>query len=286
MQRVNEFSFYELAQHIHPFSSLAGPVRLSAVWLTWWYARQALDSIFTLRPLNVCASAGYALRAAITEVIPEKWEDVMAAYTADLENEKAIPPWNIASIQRAAQQFETVLAAECQVLDTYFVSKKGTFSTADLIEHAHFHFPPKFRPLLPDLTKGDIDQAGKCIAFDLPTAAAFHLLRGTEAVLREYYDRVVPGKKRASAKMRNWGAYIRLMNEHGADPKIISLVDHLRDSYRNPVLHPEENYTEERAQVLFGVCVSAIVMMLEEIEQLDAKGQLLPLTASTASLTA
>ena len=165
------------------------------------------------------------------------------------------------------------MAAECQVLDTYHISKKGAYSTADLIDHAHHQVPSSVRDTLPQQTKADLDQAGKCLAFDLPTAAAFHLLRGTEAVLREYYDRVVPGTKKAAAKMRNWGVYIKLLKEHGAEVKITSLLDHLRDAYRNPVLHPEENYTDERAQVLFGVCVSAIVMMSEEITALDSHNQ-------------
>lgn len=286
MQRVNEFSFYELANQIHPLTSVEAPVKFSDVWFQWWTAREALDTIFVLRPLSVCASGATELRVAITQVVPLKWEDVMAVYPADLEKEKPIPAWRVIPIKRAAVSFETVLAAECQVLDTYFVSKKGTYSTADLIEHAHFHFPPKYRSLLPTLTRSDVDQAGKCLAFDLPTAAAFHLLRGTEAVLREYYECVVPGAKRPAPKMRNWGAYIKLLREHNGDSKITSILDHLRESYRNPVLHPEENYTDESAQVLFGVCVSAIVMMIDAIVDLNAKGQLLPLTLEPPALTA
>lgn len=277
MQRVNEFSFYELAELIHPLVSIQGPVKLSMVWLDWWNARNAINSIFSLRPLSVSVQAAANLLEAITAVVPEKWEDLRSVMPADNATEDAVPVWRINAIEQAARNFETILAAECQVLDTYFVSKKGAYSTADLVEHAHFQIPANVRGSLPQQTKADLDQAGKCIAFDLPTAAAFHLLRGTEAVLREYYDRVVPGTKKAPTKMRNWGVYIKLLKDHNAENKITSLLDHLRDAYRNPVLHPEENYTDERAQVLFGVCVSAIVMMSEEIVALDAKGGLLPL---------
>jgi hypothetical protein len=166
------------------------------------------------------------------------------------------------------------------VLDTYFVSKKGAYSTADLIEHAHHHIPEPTRKKLPEQTKADFDQAGKCIAFDLATAAAFHLLRGTEAVLRQYYDNVVPGAKQAPAKMRNWGVYIKLLTEHKAEAKVTSLLTHLKDAYRNPVLHPEENYTDERIQVLFGVCVSAIVMMVEELNKLSDQPVPIPFPAT------
>jgi hypothetical protein len=36
-------------------------------------------------------------------------------------------------------------------------------------------------------------------------------------------------------------------------------MEHIRLAYRNPVLQPEDNLTEEQAIVLFGVCVSFIV---------------------------
>lgn len=285
MQRVNEFNFYELAKSIHPLLQLTDKSTFILEWGTLWDARVAINSIFAVRPLNVCARAASDLQNAINAAVPENWDDL----TAQLSRSNAtttFSPWQVATIQRAAREFETVLAAECQVLDTYFVSKKGAFSTADLVDNAHHHIPPSIREQLPELTKGDIDQAGKCIAFDLPTAAAFHLLRGTEAVLREYYDRIVPGPKKAAPKMRNWGVYIKLLKEHGADTRITSLLDHLRDSYRNPVLHPEENYTDERAQVLFGVCISAIVMMTEAVAALDSKGALLPLDMAPPALTA
>jgi hypothetical protein len=195
---------------------------------------------------------------------------------AEGTEESPLHSWQTYAIKRAAREFETVLAAECQVLDTYFISKKGAYSMADLIEHGHFQIPKSIHGSIPDQTKSDFDQAGKCIAFDLPTAAAFHLLRGTEAILTKYYELVVPGEKKASPKMRNWGVYIKLLNDHGAETKVTSLLAHLRDSYRNPVLHPEENYTDERAQVLFGVCVSAVVIIDEEIKKIGARQPLLP----------
>jgi hypothetical protein len=169
-------------------------------------------------------------------------------------------------IQEAAKEFETVLRNECQVMDTYFISKKGTYSTVDLVERASFQIPESIRPRVPELTRKDFDQAGKCFAFDVPTAAAFHLLRGTEAVIRDYYDLKVPGSKKAIPKMRNWGTYIRLLQRSNAPDSVTSFLTHVKDQYRNPVMHPEESYTEERVQVLFGVCVSMVVMIQEQID--------------------
>lgn len=126
MQRVNEFSFYELAEKIHPMTELPSSAKLSLIWLDLWNARSAVNTIFSVRPLNVCAAAAGKLQDAITTVVPDKWEDLSARLSEEGED-AVIHPWKLTAIQQAAKEFETVLAAECQVLDTYFVSKKGFY---------------------------------------------------------------------------------------------------------------------------------------------------------------
>jgi len=273
MLRVNEFHFYELAIKVHGLTELSSPVRFSESWLQLWYARESVKEIHQQRALSFSVPAASRLYSAITSVVPETMEQVFAAWSERVkpENNEILAYW-ISEISEAAKEFETVLRTECQMMDTYFVSKKGTHSTRDLVEKAHHQIPEPSRNKLPDQAKFDFDQAGRCMAFDVPTAAAFHLLRGTEKVLVDYYDVAVPGLKKASRKMRNWGVYIKLIRDHAGDPSAISVVDHIRDAYRNPVTHPEENYTDERVQVLFGLCVSAVVLLIQATEALESKG--------------
>lgn len=285
MQRVNEFVFYDLAIKLHRLTELPDKLKFSAVWSDWFDARTALNDIFRLRPMNFTLQTATNLYSLITEVVPQKWEDIAAKFPKAGEQEPDIPSWTIQQIKSAAQEFETVIRNECLIMDTYFVTKKGTYSTADLVENAHYQIPEPSRSNVPDQARHDFDQAGKCMAFDVPTAAAFHLLRGTEAVIREYYDLVVPGNKKASPKMRSWGVYIRLLKAHGGDPNVVSLLQHLKDVYRNPVLHPEENYDDRRVQVLFGVCVSAVVLTDEAVQKAKSKSALLQFPA-TGAITA
>src|ERR1017187_10324303 len=288
MQRVTEFVFYELAVKIHPLTELSDSLKFSEIWLSWWNAREALDEIYRQRPLNFVTPISLRLYQAITAVVPTKWDDVIAKYprkiegSEQVEEEAPIPFWQLSEVREAAKEFETVLRTECQAMDTYFVSKKGTYSTQDLVANAHYHVLEPTRSRLPDLTKSDFDQAGKCIAFDVPTAAAFHLLRGTEAVIRDYYELVVPGAKQADPKMRNWGTYLRLLRNHDANAEILALLTLLKNVYRNPVIHPEETYTDERVQVLLGLCISAVVLMEAEIQKLTAKGGTLQFPAASA----
>lgn len=275
MQRVNEFVFYELAIKVHSLVDLSfDPLKYSESWLLFWNARLSVDEIYNQRALNFTTPAALRLYNAISAIVPVKWEDLMASFPAKTEDgeEEPISSWLVAEVREAAKEFETVLRTECQLMDTYFVSKKGAYSTKDLVENAHHQIPEPARSALPEQSKIDFDQAGKCIAFDVPTAAAFHLLRGTEEVIRQYYELIVPGPKKAAKKMRNWGVYIKLIEDHGGDQSVISILHHMRVVYRNPVTHPEENYTDELVQVLFGLCVSAVVLLLQATSKAKAKG--------------
>src|SRR5262245_61046831 len=97
----------------------------------------------------------------------------------------------------------------------------------------------------------NIVQAGKCLAFEVPTAAAFHIFRAAESVMRLYYIAIfgtIPAKK-----LRNWGAYLKNLKSHGgADPKILHSLEQIKELYRNPTIHPETKYTLEEALSLVG----------------------------------
>ena len=120
------------------------------------------------------------------------------------------------------------------------------------------------RTQIPNEAMDDIKQAGRCIAFDIPTAAAFHIIRATETVILQYYNKL--GGKSIKPKMRNWGAYINALRSCKADQRITGFLDHIREEYRNPVLHPETMVESEQVQVFLGVCVSAIIQMIQAIK--------------------
>jgi len=100
-------------------------------------------------------------------------------------------------------------------------------------------------------------------------------------MIRKYYSHAVGTLPKV--KMRNWGAYIKNLQKAGADTRVVGFLDHIKENYRNPVLHPEESLSPEDTQVLLGVCISAIVMMVEATQQ-PAKG-ILSLAASASPIT-
>ena len=180
--------------------------------------------------------------------------------------EKTLERYEIERAKDALREFETVFSAELRSLDTYYCSQKLGYDTSVLIEEAEKLIPESIRSSMPENAINDIRQAGKCIAFDIPTAAGFHTIRATEAVIRAYYAVVVGTMPKL--KMRNWGAYIKILNESGADKRVTGFLDHIREFHRNPVLHPEETLSTEEAHVLLGVAVSSIVQMMTELNRI------------------
>jgi len=205
-----------------------------------------------LIPFVVCKPSAWKLLNfvnAVIETTPEK----------PLSMEKKLDFMEAWHITNSLTEFETVFSAELQTLASYFVSQKLIYSTTDLIERPENLFPENIRQALPRQCVDDIKQAGKCIAFDIPTAAAFHILRATESVIRLYYTHVVGHPPKS--QMRNWGAYVKNLAAAGADTKITGFLDHIREQYRNPIFHPDEMLTSDDSVILLGTAVSAICLL-------------------------
>ena len=279
MLRVNEFQLYELAIAVHPLTTVSDGVKYSEIWFDWTTAKGALQEIFKQRSLEVCFQAADQLYAALREVVPDDFNEAAAKIPAQLDEEQPIG-WRVYSIREAAKRFETILSAELSNSDTYWISPKGTHKTSVLLQSAHLELPGSVLRDAPEAVK-DFDEAGRCLLFDNSTAVGFHLIRATETVIRKYYE-VVVGRPPAK-KFRNWGAYIKRLDQCGADPKVTEYLDHIRKHYRNPVLHPEVDLTPEDAQVLFGVCVSAIVMMVSAVKAVGGGPPPPPSTGAVAA---
>jgi hypothetical protein len=112
----------------------------------------------------------------------------------------------------------------------------------------------------------DFSEAGKCIVFERSTAAAFHILRATEVLVRLYYKKFL--RKKPDGK--TWG---QLLNElknkpSGKKPNPVT-VNHLiniKDSFRNPTQHPDKVYDIQEVQDLLSVCIDVVNKMVEEIK--------------------
>jgi len=183
---------------------------------------------------------------------------------ADKDGERKITQYDANDLNRQFNLFKTVLLAELETLNANFVTQKRGYDTATLIEAAENIFPPELPHRVPEAVF-DLREAGKCIAFELPTAAGFHLHRANEAILHRYYDAVTDGKPRPTS--RNIGDYLAALRQHNAgDPKLLAALKDLKDLHRNPLIHPDQTLESiDEAIALMNGIHNAVVHMLKVI---------------------
>jgi hypothetical protein len=151
-------------------------------------------------------------------------------------------------------------------MNIYLVVKKRGFDTSDLINNGAVLFPPDIVTKVPQALD-DLNVATKCIAFELPTAAGFHLHRANESVLHAYYDAVTNHANKPSG--RNIADYLKAMKDQNVgDDKVLSALKDLKNLHRNPLIHPEQSLdSTDEAIALLGSIHAAVVFMLKEIPE-------------------
>lgn len=118
---------------------------------------------------------------------------------------------------------------------------------------------------LSDMAKFDFAASCRCLLFGEATACAFHILRATEDTLKQFYFKY---KKTNRLSKPMWGPMTNeLRTKKGKKPSenILSALDLVRISYRNPTQHPEAVYDIDSCQDLFGVCIDLINKMAIEL---------------------
>ena len=211
--------------------------------------------------LPTARRAAKQLLAAINDVLPEDVNEI-------LNDKDAQFPWrNATNITNALTELGSVLRNDMPGIAAYIVSKKGIYDTDDLIAHAEKQLLPEIVKDIPERAKADLQEAGRCLAYELATACAFHLWRAVESVMGEYYTYLSESTFKEDEIARNWAAYIKALGDKGADPKATAFLDHIRDKYRNPQTHPDEVISIGQAQGLFGVAVTSIDQMISETQK-------------------
>jgi hypothetical protein len=220
-------------------------------------ARNALEQLITA---SVFAREIRTDRQATTFLI--SYMDSLLARTS--EEDATISMLEQITLQYYLTQWRTIALAELEILNTYSVTLKRGYDSLSLLEYAEVLFPPDLGTKVPE-SLGDIRAAGKCIAFELATAAGFHLHRANESILHKYYDEVSGGKPRL--KNRNIGGYLSAMQKNGlGEARLLSTLRDINDLHKNPLVHPEQSLESiDDAIALLDAVHNAAVFMLKVI---------------------
>lgn len=205
-----------------------------------------LKASITKADLKVALRAGAGLWALLEEL--EKLQPTDAVSQAMLQE-----------IRAQSASLEKTLVAESSGKVVFVVTEKRIDIEKLLDNHAGLLAPGVWL-VLPRISWYDFSDACKSIAFEMPTSAAFHILRCLEGVIRQYYKCIIK-RDRLDDTDQMWGPMVKQIREKKRDKppqELLDSLDRIRVSFRNPTSHPDKVYDSDEAQDLFNLCVDAI----------------------------
>lgn len=159
--------------------------------------------------------------------------------------------------------YRSTLFSELDAANLYLVMQKDPYSTFSLLNAGEKIFPSDLSSKVPEAVF-DAKEAARCLAFELPTACAFHVFRVVERVLRKYYKFLTNGT--APPKVRSISVYVNaIANTNTGDPRVLAALKQIGDLHRNPLIHPEATLSTEDALNVIGMARSVTTAMLLSI---------------------
>lgn len=130
------------------------------------------------------------------------------------------------------------------------------YSSDKLLNEVDSLFAEKVFKELPEIAKYDFKEACSCILFERSTAAAFHLLRGTESVIGDLYMRLasVGATKPGNGTWGDFESALKALPNKPSD-EFFEQSRHIRKNFRNPTQHPDKKYDIDEAQDLLNLCI-------------------------------
>jgi hypothetical protein len=275
MQQLSVHDYYDLGKKLNHLERIIGdaeqPIEAKAiVWqmfIARWTLRNLLGEQCALLP-----SSQRAAKTIIKEIDSQVPQDFEQMFNDEVKN-RIFQPYQLSGIKSAITNFETILKNDMPEMATFAVAQVGLFRTEDLINRSHLGIEEDLRSLLPELAKQDIIEAGKCLAYRVPTAAAFHLSRAIETGMNHYYETLAGKPFDLNGASKNWAVKTDALKKAGAEQKITEFLIHIRKAYRNPITHPDVILEPGEAFAFFPHAVSVISMMLAAIKELRKNEQ-------------
>lgn len=273
VKRVNLLEYFELAEQLHAAKRALNSEksRGGTVWVhTYELPGKLKNFIGDDNGFSTSKRAANELILTIEAWLVENLMDGNSPGRYSTEKIDAeFSGWQMSSITNKIDAFKSVFAAECADVDVYSVGQISIYKTSALVSDGAGIIPPDIQPDMPVETLIEFNSAGRCLAFDLPTACGFHALRGLELVMDDYLKFF--GN---TSRMRSWNDYIKaldkLIEKPKADgkpaPKVTAMLDRMRELERNPLMHPRDTLDAVQADMLFKLCAITVIEIAKDMK--------------------
>jgi hypothetical protein len=260
LDKLNLHFVYRLGATLGPLAGLTPESTTGDIIWACLDARSRLAEMFnTLPALHLCRAKAKELDAAVSELM-ELFDRGQVPEFSVVPGPAKVGEFEYSLISQKAAELQIILAEELQGLPAYHPQQIGIYDTPSLIERAEQILPDSTRAKLEKSVVSEIREAGKCLAFGLSTASAFHMMRATEAVMHQYYVRVCTPS--SDATLTSWGAYIaelrKRLRPDKTDDEVTAMLQQVKDDHRNLIMHPEVVLSAEDAFALFDLAKAVI----------------------------
>ena len=275
MHQLNTYRFYELGARLHGLFNASTQARVADMFAPLTEAQTLLDGFIKGDVFTPDSSKADAekLLAKISSIFNRYFIDPSTKQLKAPVGEDRIDAHEMAVMQSLTDKFEQSLAAELTRAPTYVGSKRGIYSTYDLAENAEMIFSDQLRGTIPAMAQSEFHMAGRALVFGMGTAAAVHMLRAVEIMLKLYYEAYAGAP--ASKGERNYAMYVKKLaamieeedKDKGSRPdmRVIQMLAQIKNHYRNPLMTPEAATSVDEAMQLFGMTSALISLMAEQI---------------------
>lgn len=273
VEKINPYEFYKLGLEFTPLAEIGRGVDVptSKAFFPLWTARGTIKRLLDGQPIKlyVSKSAAVDFSNEMETLFSPRFLKEDGRIKFPVEKDAPIESWRWGSLLTCLETFQTVFRAEMENATTYYVPRRGLYSTPDLVESAEDTFPSELAPYISPKTRADFHAAGRCLAFNLPTAAGFHAVRGIEGTIELYWQTFM----RQTGTRRGWQDYIDdlqglIDKKQSPAPaqRTLGALKLIKDHDRNPVMHPRDVVLSEvDARIFFSSSESVILGMAQEI---------------------
>ena len=258
------FSYYQMCSYLRPLNTLREGQPLSGDAPTIRLITMAkIGLLLFLVPDNKRFFSGAYSKA---EMLSKYIDELVLILPGGEPWDNFLPDAKVQAMKDMLKSFETLLQHELDGSPIYICDEEilGNLSIEKLLAGAHKGYPIGTRALLPSRCAEEIDEAGRCLVFERPTAAGFHVLRGVE-IATKYYLSKVPGFVMPPLNRQNWGEYISLLKGNGAAAVVTDTLQGIKSNHRNPLMHPEDTLSLAQAVSLFAVCQSMMEGLMVDL---------------------
>ncbi|WP_257164628.1 hypothetical protein [Bradyrhizobium sp. SRS-191] len=236
-------------------------------WPTLFNAQNQIETVFFKSP--------YSSHLRVSrELANDLYQHIIEMLGQGPDKKESVNSFEVWMLTYKRDAFKPVFISEVSNFPSFLVVEKEGYDVNLLIADGARLFPTTLSAKAPEALR-DAKEVGKAIAFELPTAAGFHIFRVVESVLKRYWDHVTNGKPRP--KLETIGTFAQALEDnHAGDAKVWESLKQLGKLHRNPLIHPEVILDVGEEIEILGISRSVVGAMLKVMPDVPTTTAVVP----------